>query len=81
MTSSLKHTQKETQVHWLTLSEAHALLGVSRKALYRYMEKQYIPYKKAANGRRYIKQQDLKEFKQTQYNPELNTIEQGYTQQ
>ncbi|MDC9727758.1 MAG: helix-turn-helix domain-containing protein [Methyloprofundus sp.] len=47
---------------WLTLSEAQALLGVSRKTLYRYMDRQLFTYRKAANGRRYIEDEHLNVF-------------------
>ncbi len=53
---------EEVQNNWLTLSEAQALLGVSRKTLYRYMDKNQLQYKKAANSRRYITEQTLLNF-------------------
>jgi len=54
---------KENQcTNWLTLSEAQALLGVSRKTLYRYMGKKQLQYKKSTNGRRYIEIQVLQTF-------------------
>jgi len=54
--------QQDDKTNWLTLSEAQALLGVSRKTLYRYMDRKLLSYRKAANGRRYIKEDHLNAF-------------------
>jgi len=54
---------------WLTLSEAQALLGVSRKTLYRYMDRKLLPYKKAANGRRYLSKDEIDAFLTSQSAP------------
>jgi len=55
-------TKENQSTNWLTLSEAQALLGVSRKTLYRYMDKKQLQYKKSTNGRRYIELQTLQNF-------------------
>jgi len=47
---------------WVTLSEAQALLGVSRKTVYRYMDRKLLSYKKAANGRRYLSKDSIDTF-------------------
>ena len=47
---------------WVTLSEAQALLGVSRKTLYRYMDRKLLSYRKAANGRRYLSKDEIDTF-------------------
>jgi len=55
-------TKENQSTNWLTLSEAQALLGVSRKTLYRYMDKKQLQYKKSTNGRRYIDVRALQTF-------------------
>lgn len=47
---------------WVTLNEAQDLLGVSRKTLYRYMDRKLLSYSKAANGRRYISKDEIHLF-------------------
>ncbi len=47
---------------WVTLSEAQALLGVSRKTIYRYMDRKLLSYRKAANGRRYLSKDEIATF-------------------
>ncbi|WP_341326846.1 helix-turn-helix domain-containing protein [Methylotuvimicrobium sp. KM2] len=47
---------------WVTLSEALALLGVSRKTLYRYMDRGLLSYRKAANGHRYLSKDEIDAF-------------------
>ena len=54
---------------WVTLSEAQALLGVSRKTLYRYMDRKLLSYKKAANGRRYLAKNEIDTFLATHSAP------------
>jgi len=54
--------QQSHKTSWLTLSEAQALLGVSRKTLYRYMDRKLLTYRKAANGRRYIEEEQINTF-------------------
>lgn len=44
---------------WLTLSQAATLAGCSRKTLYRYMQRGLLAYRKEANNRRYVTEQDI----------------------
>lgn len=47
---------------WVTLSEAQVLLCVSRKTLYRYLDRKLLSYIKAANGRRYVSKDEIDRF-------------------
>ena len=58
----IQHGKETKKTNWLTLGEAQALLGVSRKTLYRYMDRKLLEYRKAANGRRYLSEEQVNTF-------------------
>lgn len=55
----------ETTERWLTIDEAAEYLGVSRRAIHRYIKERSLPaYKSKVRGRTLLRQEDLDAFRQ-----------------
>ena len=55
----LRHRQHEPHPYWATTEEAAVVLGVSRSNVPLMMVSGRLPYETAANGRRYVRRQQL----------------------